>query len=676
MSIAAPVLHSKKIAFDQLLPGYTIFEHGVAFRFFSPLADEVSVEVFNHYEQTSGETYSMSKDDSGFWNYFHPDASIVNKWYGYHIRSHKYSPFFENTEKIIADPWSKLVTSRNHYLGFAKTKIIPDNDFDWGDDDFVSPKDPRDLIIYETHIKDLVAHPSAKTFAQGIYNDFREAQVGGIAHLKRLGVNAVEFLPLQKFAYFEPPFNQQIEGGVTNTWNAFSKNYWGYMTSFFFSPETIFASDGTLEEKEVVGRSDNAIKEFKQLVKSLHKEGISVIMDVVYNHASQYDLNPLRYAAKNHYFRINDSGNYLNDSWTGNDLNTANPNTRQLIIESVKYWMTEFHVDGFRFDLAGIIDWETIDLIKKEAQKINPNVLLIAEPWGGEYKPAGFSEHGWISWNDRLRNGIKGYDPIHNKGILFGEWHHGNSRFSVENFIRGTLVNAEQGLFQHSGHSLNYLESHDGYTLGDFIRIALNPSNIDRVYKKKASATRLHADELKVSKLAALTLFVSQGITMMHAGQEWARAKVVADTSGKEKNVGLLDRDSYNKDNETNWLNFNEINLNKELFEYYLGLIEFRKNAPAFRKAQPEEVNFKVYNNPLHITFSISGESTNDPFDYFISLNANPKKTHRIQLPEGKWELIIDSKEVDLKGIKIVQDVYQVLAVSGCVLRKLRVNDA
>ncbi|RNC85435.1 MAG: pullulanase [Balneola sp.] len=676
MSLASPSLLTKEIAFSELLPGYTILDEGIAFKVFAPLADEVSIEFFNHYEQTSGEKHQMNKDETGFWNYFHPEFSIINKWYGYHLLSNQSSPYFERTDQTIADPWSKLVTSRNHYLGFSKTKIIPEQHFDWEGDNYISPEDPRDLIIYETHIKDLVAHPSAKTYAQGIYNDFREANVGGIAHLKRIGVNAVEFLPLQKFAYFEPPFNQQIEGGITNSWNAFSKNYWGYMTSFFFSPETIYASDGTLEEKEVIGRYENAITELKELVKALHKEGISVIMDVVYNHASQYDLNPLRYTAKNHYFRIDEAGNYLNDSWTGNDINTANPQTRQLIIESVKYWMKEFHIDGFRFDLAGIIDWETIDLIKKEAEQINPNVLLIAEPWGGEYKPAGFSEHGWIAWNDRIRNGIKGYDPLHHRGILFGDWNHGNSRFAVENFIRGTLVNGEQGLFQHSGHSLNYLESHDGYTLGDFIRIALNPENATRVYHKKAAATRLTDQELEVSKLAALMLFTSQGITMMHAGQEWARAKVISDTSGKEKNTGLLDRDSYNKDNETNWLNFNEINLNSELFEYYLGLIEFRKLAPALRKALPEEVIFKVYEDPLHFTFSVSGESTDDPFDYFISLNTNPHKKHRIKLPKGNWQLIVNSKKVDLATPKSIHDAYVVPAASGCVLRKLRVNNA
>lgn len=674
MSLGSPTQLTKEIDFEKYQLGYSILKKGIVFRLFAPQADKVTVVIFSHFEQTSGTSLEMEKDDSGVWNYYYKGLDIVNFWYGYQLIKDEEASFFEHTDHIIADPWSKHVTSRNHYLGFAKTKIIPEQKFDWEGDDFVTPEDPRDLIIYETHIKDLVAHPSAKTYVQGVYNDFREAEVGGINHLKKIGVNAVEFLPLQKFAYFEPPFNQKIEGGLINSWNPYARNYWGYMTSFFLAPETIYASDATLDEKEVVGRTDIASKELKEVVKALHSEKISVIMDVVYNHASQYDLNPLKYTDKAHYFRTNDLGQYLNDSWTGNDIETRTEYSRKLIVESIKYWMTEFHIDGFRFDLAGIIDWETIDLIKHEAEKINPNVILIAEPWGLEYKPAGFSDHGWISWNDRIRNGFKGYDPINNKGMIFGNWSHGTTRFALENFIRGTLETAEHGLFNSSAHSVNYIESHDGYTLGDFIRIALNPAKKDTTYPKKNIVTKLDEKELSIAKLGALSLFVSQGVTMIHAGQEWARAKVITDHTGKDKNAGKLDHDSYNKDNETNWLNFNEIKTNQELFEYYVGLIELRKKSPALKKALPEEIIFKVYTDPLHVTFSISGENSNDSYDYFISLNANTTKSHSIHLPEGTWELVANDKLCALNGIKRVQNEYSVLKSSGVILRKLRVT--
>lgn len=644
------------------------------FRLFAPKASAVAVHIYDSFENEKGITIPLEKNDSGIWETLIQDT-FHDHWYDYAIEGPENDPSFMPSSHPIADPRSTFVTSRNHHLQFPKTRINKQLNFDWEDDTFVAPEDPRDLIIYETHIKDLVAHSSAKTYVQGIYNDFREAEVGGISHLKRLGVNAVEFLPLQKFAYFEPPFGEETEEGIENTWNPYSRNYWGYMTSFYFAPETIYASDAKLEANAVVGYSNKAEFELKKLIKTLHKEGISVIMDVVYNHASHYDLNPLKYTAKDHYFKLDDHGNFLNDSWTGNDINTTSEQSRKLIVESVKHWMREYHVDGFRFDLAGILDWETIDLIKEEAKKINPNVILIAEPWGSEYKPDGFSNHDWASWNDRFRNGIKGYSPLKDKGLIFGNIGL-HTRFAIENLIRGTLRSGEFGHFNHSGHSVNYLESHDGYTLGDYIRIALNPDKATEIFESKEQAAVLSKEEKRISKFAALILFVSQGITMMHAGQEWARAKVIVDPDGIDPEKGTLDRDSYNKDDETNWLNFNEIDLNIELFNYYKGLIEIRLQSPSFRRSNPEDINFKVYQDPLHITFSINGKSSGDMYDYFVSLNANSEQAHDIVLPEGYWELIADVGTAGIKTIKSVQKKLNVPATSGVILRKLRVSKA
>lgn len=654
--------------------GYSIVENSTVFRLFSPKADAVSVLIYENYENDPTLTIPLEKTESGVWETIIQDT-FFEHWYAYVINGRDDDPFFIQSSYPIADPLSTHVTTRNHHLQFPKTKITKQLDFDWEGDTYVAPEDPRDLVIYETHIKDMVAHSSAKTYVQGIYNDFREAEVGGISHLKKLGVNAVEFLPLQKFAYFEPPFEEESEEGIKNTWNPYARNYWGYMTSFFFAPETLYASGESLNTGAVTGCSRNAEFELKNLIKGLHKEGISVIMDVVYNHASHYDLNPLKYAAKDHYFRLDEHGNFLNDSWTGNDIDTTSEHSRALIVDSVKHWIKEYHVDGFRFDLAGILDWETVDLIKEEAQKINPNVILIAEPWGSEYKPDGFSDHNWASWNDRYRNAIKGYNPIDDKGLIFGNTG-SHSRYAIENLIRGTLRSGEFGLFHHSGHSVNYLESHDGYTLGDYIRIALDPKKAQQVFKSKAQATALSKKEEKLTKLGALILFASQGITMMHAGQEWARAKVIMDPNGIDPKKGTLDRDTYNKDDETNWLNYNEIDLNESLFKYYKGLIKLRLNSPALRKSDPDDINFKVYKDPLHITFSINGKSSGDMYDYFVSLNANTGQAHEIILPDGYWEMVADAHKAGNKTIKSVHKKFNVPASSGVILRKLRVSNA
>jgi pullulanase/glycogen debranching enzyme len=653
--------------------GLTVTNTASIFRLFSPKAHSVQLVIFEHYEDESGLSFQMEKDEEGIWNCMIQEH-FDQKWYAYKIDGPEIDHFFLSTDEYIADPRSHHVTSKNHYMQYPKTKICNSIDFDWEDDNFVAPEDPRDLIIYEAHIKDLVAHPSAKTDVQGIYNDFKNADVGGINHLKRLGVNAVEFLPLQKFAYFEPPYGEALPNGIRNTWNPYSRNYWGYMTSFHFAPETIYASDATLDPGDAIGKTMAAEYELKELIKALHKENISVLMDVVYNHASHYDLNPLKYTAKDHYFDLDNSGNFTNNSWTGNDIDTSSAYSREIIVESVKYWMKEYHIDGFRFDLAGIIDWETVDLIKDEARKINPNVLLIAEPWGKEYKPDGFSDHGWPSWNDRYRNTIKGYNPKEDKGLIFGSTGD-KTRFAIENMIRGTIRSEANGLFQHSGHSVNYLESHDGYTLGDYIRIALDPDRSEKIFDDVSHIVDLNESEASISKLAALILFVSQGITMMHAGQEWARSKIIRDPNNIDRQKGKIDRDTYNKDDQTNWLNFNEIEINKTLFNYYKGLINLRLNAPALRKAKPEDINFKVYNDPLHITFSIDGKSSGDVYNYFVSLNASLEQEYEIILPEGYWELVTNDQHSGNKTLKSVKNKYMVPASSGIILRKLRVSN-
>lgn len=663
---------TRTIDFNEFDLGFTLLKDGIIFRVYAPATDSVQIVVFDEYEHLYGTYFRMLKGTDGVWNYYCPSLDLIGKWYAYKLEVEHPSPKFEASDKYIADPWSKHVTKRNHYLGFAKSLITEIPEFEWEDEKFKAPVDSRDLVIYEAHIKDMVAHPSSKTYVQGIYNDFWQAEVGGLKHLKELGVNCVEFLPLQNFAYWEPPFGSMIFSGLTNTWNPHSKNHWGYMTSFFMAPESTFASDGNINHGSVVGRNLNAVNELKQVVNKLHQENITVIMDVVYNHASQYDLNPLKYTAKGEYFRLDDLGNYINDSWTGNDINTRNEYSRKLIVESIKYWVKEYHIDGFRFDLAGILDWETVDQIKEEVHKINPNVILIAEPWGGEYKPLGFSDHGWSSWNDKLRNGFKGYDPISDKGLLFGSWHHGCNRYALENFIRGTLKSGEHGLFASSAHSVNYIEAHDGYTFGDFIRIALDSSKKEQRFHDNTEATSLNKKELEIAKLGALALFVSQGITMIHAGQEWARSKVIVDHNGVDANVGKLDHDSYNKDNETNWLNFNEIKQNQELFEYYQALIELRLTSPALRKADPYDIEFKVYNDPLHLTFSIDGSNADDPYDYFVSINGNIKTSHKIDLPSGNWIMVANARKCIPKGIRVVKNQYRVPASSGVILRRLR----
>ena len=653
--------------------GCTLEEEATIFRFFSPRARRVDLEIFETFHQSSGHHFRMVQDDMGIWN-IRVEQPLGYYYYGYRIvPEDPKDPTFLTTYEVVADPYSKNVVCKNNYKQDPKSFIAPAPEYNWEGDDFKAPSDPRDLIIYEAHIKDLTAHSSSKASGKGAYQrfiDFR--QRGGIRHLKELGVNAIELLPLQKFAYYEPPYQKKMSNGIKNTWNPYSRNYWGYMTSFYFMPEPIYASDGSTAPNKMVGGSPVPHQELKDMVKVLHQEGIAVILDVVYNHVSQYDKNPLKYADKQHYFRLDSYYDFKSESGCGNDLKTESPMARQLIVDSLKYWINEFHIDGFRFDLANLIDRQTLDEIRDEVRAINPNAILIAEPWGGGYDPWRFSNMDYAAWNDQFRNGIKGSHPKFDKGYIFGELQGDNSRMSLENYFRGTLDNAEHGLFKENKHSVNYLESHDGYTLGDFIRIGLNPDLEQTPIKNLKAHTQLDEDALKISKLAALYLFTSQGLVMMGEGQEYGRSKVIVPNSAKDPTIGFMDHDTYNKDNKTNYLNFKHLNLNSSLFNYYRGLIKLRNNAPALRKSKPLDVVFQPYKDELHITFYVKGKSAHDPFDYFISLNANRTTSYYIDLPDGYWDMLVNGNSADTETIATISGSLIVPPTSGVILRKLR----
>jgi len=650
-------------------PGFRVSAEETEFCFYCQDARSVICEIFDDYEDDSGLIKNMEQDSDGFWRLSIPE-DLSGKWYGYRVdHPKKFAEKNPYNGELFADPFSKHVTVLNRYDQRAKSYIFS-NEFDWEGDEHCYPDDPRDLVIYETHLKDLTAHPTSGANGDGFYNKFTDPnQKGGIAYLKKLGVNCVEFLPLHKFPPVEPKYGEETKEGFFNSWNPYSTNYWGYMTSFFMAPETSFASGNS---KRVIGYTPAAIPEFKNLVKELHKAGITVLMDVVYNHTSLFDLNPCTHLCSHTYLRYNEKGQLMNRSGTGNEYRSEEPMARKLIIESLKYWIEEFHVDGFRFDLAALLDQETWTTIRKELHEIDPRIVLIAEPWGGHYAPALFSEHDWASWNDRIRNSIKGSDPLHDRGFIFSEWQHETERGRLENVMKGTLKGSNGGLFETSAHSVNYLESHDGYTLADFIRIGLQPELLDQKIDDPVQFSKLNDTEMDIAKLAAISLFTAQGITMIHAGQEFARSKVIEDTGVEDPDIGKIDHNSYQKDNTTNWLNFDIINQNRSLFEYYRGLIEIRLNSPALRKTDPSGISFDHFDNPLLLSFYINGSTCDDIYDYYVILNANWVDSATRHLPSGSWELLANKQIASTQAIDILSGNVEIPAKSGMLLRKFR----
>jgi len=611
--------------------GCIITADSVSFALFAPRAAQITIEIFDT-SLNSRQNSPMRQTSDGIWR-FTSIQDLTGMFYGYHITGNDRQDRFYQPAFLIADPYSSAVMTQNDYRHQAYTLII-DESFDWGSDTWLEI-DWQDLVIYEAHIRDLTAHKSS-----GLLENLRGTYLGtvhpagrsGINHLQTLGVNAIELLPAQEFANIEIPFQVEING-VTNTWNPYSRNHWGYMTSYFFAPESYYASDGSLDPGEFLGGSGRAVREFKQMVTAFHQAGIAVIMDVVYNHTSQYDYQPLKYIDRKYYYNLDSDNNFTSLSGCGNDLNTARPMTRKLIIDSLKKWALDYHIDGFRFDLAAMLDWQTLSAIRDELTFLNPHIILIAEPWGGgKYDPAGMSEHGLAAWNDVFRNTIKGQNPIDGQGFIFGKLWENADIPEIQSLIQGYEIQ-DGGFFQSSAHSVNYLESHDDHTLGDFIRLALLQVTETDSIADPCSHNKLTPGQMQLHKLAAFILFTSQGPIMLAEGQEYARSKVIAPSSAPDANIGRIDHNSYNKDNETNWLNYDFMDDNMELVKFYRNLISLRAEYPILKHSSSSDYTFFPGSNPLSFGYTISSDLSTIAVLY----NGNPSDEAEFILNAPSW---------------------------------------
>jgi pullulanase/glycogen debranching enzyme len=631
------------------------------FSLYAPDAIHVSLVIFENVEDSLGIEYPMEKVGDEF---IHELPQIENGiLYGFKVENGDSTSQQFTSETIITDPFSNALATQNHYAPINKS-IIHKAPFDWGNDGQFTWVDvpSRDLIIYEAHLKDMTMHPSSEADQPGTYLGFVEPnQKGGIAHLKKMGYNAVEFLPIFEFGNVEIPYLDSTQN-VINTWNPYATNHWGYMPSSYFAPEGNFATNSNIHFNEWNGVDGRQVNEFKTVVKALHEEGIAVILDVVYNHVSQYDFHPLKHLNKTEYFRQNAEGGYSSVSGCGNDLKTENKYIRKMIVESIKFWMTEYHIDGFRFDLGKLIDWETIVQIKVEAEKINPHVFITCEPWGGGYDPNGFSDRGWSSWNDQFRNAFKGWYPDGNGGFLFGKWHHDYDFNKIQRMFMGS-PRLHGGQFVDVAHSVNYLESHDDFTLSDFIKIEMGLFNHDSRIEDIDAHARLTSNELSIHKLAAITLLASQGPVMIAQGQEWGRSKVISRSEFPDKNVGKLDHNSYEKDNETNWLNWNHRDMNPELVKFYISLIRIRKENKLLRSANPENFQFiKANGSDVAIGFMITHEGES----IAVLMNSHQNDIAEFDMNVANWTPIISTQV----GIELKNSKAKLPPISGIILKK------
>ncbi|MGK9368241.1 alpha-amylase family glycosyl hydrolase [Melioribacter sp. Ez-97] len=649
--------------------GSIVKDTSTTFRLFAPSPIQVRLCVFDKPEDSFCREYFMERDDDGVWE-IQIDEDLTGKFYGYKVY-HEGEDVSNPNKPICADPYSKAVATFTTYQNPRRSIVIKQKDFDWEGTSYVR-RDWRDLIIYECHVRDMTIHKTSGAINPGTYKGMIEPGIkGGLNYIKSLGANAVELLPVHEYGYCELPYGT-IKNGVINNINPYERNHWGYMTAAYFAPAAYYSEKTpSFRWNRWIGKSGRQIEDFKEMVKAFHKENIAVILDVVYNHFSEYELGNLKQIDKEYYFRLDENGNFESKSWCGNDLKTERPMVRRLIIESLLYWMKEYHIDGFRFDIATLIDWETIERFTDEARKINPDVILIAEPWGGGgYNPGGFSDRSWAAWNDQIRNGIKGENPFNGKGWIFGKWYGNNSPKRIKSYVNGTLRRDEYGIYNKKEHSVNYLESHDNYTLGDFIRIASGEVDAHKIIKKVDEFVKLSPRQLKLNKLAALFLLTSQGMIMIHEGQEFARSKVIPyNVKAPDPRKGTMDNDSYNKDNKTNYINYSHADINKDLVDYYKGLIKLRNKYEAFRKANYSDIAFFDH---VKSEFGLAYLLKYGEDHFTVLFNAEQEESLEFPLPPGNWEILVNDRRAGVEKLGEASDKIILPPVSGCVLRMIK----
>ncbi|WP_293943656.1 MULTISPECIES: glycogen debranching protein GlgX [unclassified Sphingobacterium] len=565
--------------------GATFDGQGVNFALFSEHAESVELCLYNDTDEEVEVLKIKIKEKTHQVWHIYLNGIKPGQRYGYRVHG-PYRPqegHRFNANKLLIDPYAKAISGTVQWndalfgyrigapeadlsfddansAAYVPKSIVVDNRFDWGEDQPMRIPMHRS-VIYEVHVKGFTAlHPDIPENIRGTYAAMGHPVT--IAYLKELGVTAVELLPVHHFL----SDRHLIDKGLTN--------YWGYNSIGFFAPDIRYASGGTQGDQ---------VTEFKTMVKSLHAAGIEVILDVVYNHTGEgNEMGPtlsFRGIDNASYYRLTEDGRYYMDfTGTGNTLNARQPNVLRMIMDSLRYWIQEMHVDGFRFDLASALARELHDVDKLSSffdvihqDPIISQVKLIAEPWDigeGGYQVGEFPP-GWAEWNGKYRDCMR--DFWIGADSMIGEF---------ANRLTGSS-DLYQGDNRRPSASVNFITAHDGFTLQDLVSYndkhneANGEDNNDGESHNRSwnCGAEGPTDNIEISHLRAkqkrnllTTLFLSQGVPMLLAGDEFGRTQ-------------QGNNNAYCQDNSISWLDWK--NMDSSLLNFTKSLIAFRREHPS-----------------------------------------------------------------------------------------------
>lgn len=574
------------------------------YRLFAPRAKSVTLNLFTtpEYEVHKpayrrlppAERYAMWKDEAdGVWEITLLGLDI-GRYYSYNVDGPTGEGEGFNGMAFVSDPYS-YASAHSQNNSIVIDREATNQWFrGWTDQDWRAPE-REDMVIAKMHVRNMTIHPSS-----GVPPQLRGTYAGvtatagtgtGLDHLKKLGVNMVEFLPTSEF-----------ENGV--------RDYnWGYNTVHYFAPE---ASYGRQPLK------GSQYYEFKTMVNDLHRLGFGVILDVVYNHVGGPNLFSL--IDKKYFFRLTPDYKFINFSACGNDVKTESPMMRKFIVDNCVYWVKEHKVDGFRFDLAELVDNKTLMAVRDAVWAINTNVILIAEPWSiRAQNKEQLKGTGWSAWNNDFRYASKDFA----RGRANRDW------------LKRVIVGSTDLWTANPLQAINYAESHDDMALVD--ELSLRP---DR------NGKYVQSYEVAMNKLVATLIFTSLGIPMIHEGQDFLRSK-----------YGI--HNTYNKGDAVNAVRWTDRDqpLAKENSEYYQALITLRKSEAgrAFRvreKAPDGYYQWIMPENNRAIGYVVNAPRIHAGNGFVVLLNAADEALEfPFYLPEGRWRVIGDHQKVDLAGL-------------------------
>lgn len=598
---------------------------GTHFTLWSPKAEAAEVLIYDTDRNTAPvETLPMKRGENGTWR-----ASVPAKLYG------KFYTFRVTVDgrQLAETPgvWAKAVGTngeRAAIIDFAATDPAG-----WSDDKGPELKNITDAVLYEMHHRDFSVHPSSGIVHKGKFLALTEPQTRstlgdatGIDHLKELGVTHVHILPSYDY-------NSVDESNLpSNQYN------WGYDPFNYNAPEGSYSTDP----------ADPAVRvrEMKEMVKALHDAGIGVVMDVVYNHTANNDDSNFSLTAPGYYYRHRADGSYSDASGCGNETASERQQMRDFIINSVKYWAKEYHIDGFRFDLMAIHDIETMNEVAAELKKINPSIFVYGEGWTAGDSPLPAEQRalkenvdkmtGIAVFSDDIRDAVKGhYSDARDRGFATGK--PGNEETVKIGIVASTAhpqVDYSKGnnsKFAYAGaptEIINYVSCHDDLTLTDKLAASMPGSS--------------EADRQRAARLAQTIVFTSQGTPFMFAGEEVFRDK---------KGV----HNSYKSPDSVNAIDWTLKNKNAAQFNYYRELIKLRKAHPAFRMTTAGEIArnivFDKITSPNVISYSIKNNANGDEWKEIKLVFNGSDSPFVAKIPKGDWTVVARDGQLKADGL-------------------------